>query len=135
MGKDRGAAKHRQAERSGTVLGKRLGALEENGTDYRYYTFSWKERLRMILQYLLLSGGFAYLFYRSWIVLALLWGFYPVYRSAEKRSAFKNVRSFCAGSLKTVSNALLLLWRRAIRLKTRSGKLMRRCGCSMGSRR
>lgn len=84
MGKDRGAAKHRQAERSGTVLGKGLGALEENGTDYRNYTFSWKERLRMILQYLLLSGGFAYLFYRSWIVLALLWGFYPVYRRRRK---------------------------------------------------
>ena len=82
MGKNGDTAKHGQAHRSGTVLNG--NAQEHTGIDYRDYSFSWKERLLMMSQYLLLSGGFAYLFYRSWTVLAVFWCFYPFFRRRRK---------------------------------------------------
>lgn len=85
MGKGWRTAKQRKAEGSRSVL-----KLQENtGTDYREYAFSWKERLRLLAEYTVLSGGFSYLFYRSWIVFAAVWIFYPVYRSRKKRQKIR----------------------------------------------
>ncbi len=39
----------------------------------------------MIVQYLIISGGFAYLFYRSWIVFVVFCTGYPIYRARKKR--------------------------------------------------
>lgn len=57
---------------------------ERTAADYRKYAFSWKERSKMLAEYLALTGGFAYLFYRSWIVMFILWAFYPFYRKRKK---------------------------------------------------
>lgn len=81
MGKGWGFAKYGKVKGSGTLL-----TVQENtGTDYREYIFHWKEKLRMLAEYTALSGGFAYLFYRSWIVFAVIWLFYPVYRKRKKK--------------------------------------------------
>ncbi len=56
---------------------------ERAALDYRRYTFTWKERFQMLAEYLALTGGFAYLFYRSWIVMVILWIFYPFYRKRK----------------------------------------------------
>lgn len=58
---------------------------EQTGTDYRKYSFSWKEHARMLAEFLALSGGFAYLFYRSLAVMALFWIFYPTYYRRKKK--------------------------------------------------
>lgn len=114
MGKNGSPAKHGQAKGSGPLLKDSLGRLfhknsgrqtgkdciGQNGitqssiglstvqeharVDYRNYVFSRKERLRMVAQYCLISGGFAYLFYRSWSVFLLFWCFYPFYRRRRK---------------------------------------------------
>lgn len=98
MGKNGGAAKHRKAEgsrsllkkSSGNVLkgdrvGRRTREQQENSRmNYQEYLFSWKERLRIIVEYIVLCGGFAYLFYRSWAVFAALLVFYPIYRKRKK---------------------------------------------------
>lgn len=39
----------------------------------------------MMAEFAVISGGFAYLFYRSWIVMILFWIFYPVYRRRKKK--------------------------------------------------
>lgn len=57
--------------------------------DYRQYSFLWKERIRMLAEYAVLSGSFAYLFYRSWAVMAALWLFYPFYRKRKKNQMIK----------------------------------------------
>ena len=76
----------RTGKQSKTEAGKALLTSQENsGTDYREYSFSWKERLQTLAEYTALSGVFAYLFYRSWIVFAAVWLFYPVYRKRKKR--------------------------------------------------
>ena len=88
MGEDRGIAKHGKTKRSRSAVkrDKKHGSRQEQArTDYQDYRFSWKERLRMGLEYLALSGGFAYLFYRSWAVFAMLWGLYPIYRRRKKQ--------------------------------------------------
>lgn len=36
-------------------------------------------------QYLVISGGFAYLFYRSFLVFAVFWTGYPIYRNRRKK--------------------------------------------------
>lgn len=88
MGKIRGTAKHGKTQAGGSLLKikaqETLGGRQEKAADYRQYAFSWKERVRMLTEYLALSGGFAYLFYRSWLVMAVLWIFYPVYRKRKK---------------------------------------------------
>lgn len=43
----------------------------------------------MLAEYLALSGGFSYLFYRSFVVMIFLWVFYPVYR---RRKCSQKVR-------------------------------------------
>lgn len=90
MGKNRDSAAYRKAERSRSVLKKRKGlskkqAQEKSRINYQDYLFSWKERLRMMAEYLVLCGSFAYLFYRSWLVFAVLWIFYPIYRKRKKQ--------------------------------------------------
>ena len=57
--------------------------------DYRQYSFLWKERIRMLAEYAVLSGSFAYLFYRSWVIMAALWLFYPFYRKRKKNQMIK----------------------------------------------
>lgn len=85
MGKNRHTAAYRKTERSRSLLRKKKGTQEKTRINYQDYLFSWKERLRMLAEYLVLSGGFAYLFYRSWLVFAVLWIFYPVYRKRKKK--------------------------------------------------
>lgn len=103
MGKNRGFAQHGKTERSRAALeektelsrsrlpktsflkAKNSSKKEPSRTDYQDYRFSWKERLRILIEFLILSGGFAYLFYRSWVVFAFLWGFYPIYRRRKKQ--------------------------------------------------
>lgn len=82
MGKNRSASKHRKAEGGGVVLKKETGNLP---ISYLEYCFSWKERMRMLAEYMVFSAVFAYLFYRSWLVFAGLWIFYPVYRRRKKK--------------------------------------------------
>lgn len=108
MGEDRDVAKHKKTKRSRTAVkrGKTelsKGALRKHGflqmrrsshqehgrTDYQEYRFSWKERLRMATEYLALSGGFAYLFYRSWMVFVMLWVFYPIYLRRKKQQMIR----------------------------------------------
>lgn len=57
----------------------------QNKTDYRNYQFTRNERIRMFAEFFMISGGFAYLFYRSWMVMATLWVFYPIYRKRKKK--------------------------------------------------
>lgn len=85
MGKNRHTAAYRKTERSRSLLRKKKGTQEKTRINYQDYLFSWKEKLRMLAEYLVLSGGFAYLFYRSWLVFAVLWIFYPVYRKRKKK--------------------------------------------------
>ncbi len=112
MGKNGDTAKHRKAERSRSLRksrslrsrslkksrsmlnqgSKTAGSCHEEEKkqelarmDYQDYRFCWKERIRMMAEYLTISGGFAYLFYRSWIVFALLLFFYPFYRRRSKK--------------------------------------------------
>lgn len=88
MGKDRHIAKYRKTQKSGFVLTmfKNKDARQEQcGTDYRDYIFCGKERIRMMAEFVFLSGAFAYLFYRSWMIMALFWILYPVYRRRRKK--------------------------------------------------
>lgn len=94
MGKNGNTAKYRKTKRSRTVLSKNRrtghreamdGGQEKARIDYQDYVFSWKERLQMAVQYLALSGMLAYLFYRSWVVLAVFLAFYPLYRRRRKK--------------------------------------------------
>ena len=88
MGKNRNVTEYRKTEKSRSVLTafkSRRTKQEQNKTDYRDYVFCWKERMRMIAEFILLSGGFAYLFYRSWMIMSLFWILYPVYRNRRKK--------------------------------------------------
>lgn len=108
MGEDRGFAKHGKTKRSGAAVKRNKAEKAKSGlhrhsfwplkqnshqeharTDYQDYQFSWKERLRMVMEYLVLSGGFTYLFYRTWLVFAILWGFYPIYRRRKKQQMIR----------------------------------------------
>ena len=89
MGENRSAAKHRKIK-TGRSLLKFFGMQksiqqEQNRMDYQKYHFSWKERVRLMVEFFVLSGGFAYLFYRSWLVMAILWLLYPGYRKRKKK--------------------------------------------------
>lgn len=64
-----------------------------NRKDYRDYQFSWRERLRMFMEYFVISSGFSYLFYRSRFVMVLLWIFYPVYRRRKKKQMIQKQQS------------------------------------------
>ena len=76
MGEDRGFAKHGKTKRSGAAVKRNKAEKAKSGlhrhsfwplkqnshqeharTDYQDYQFSWKERLRMVMEYLVLSGG------------------------------------------------------------------------------
>lgn len=57
--------------------------------DYRGYRFSMKEMAGILARYLLISGGFAYLFYRSFIVMAAFWVFYPFFYKKKKEKKIK----------------------------------------------
>ena len=88
MGKNGHTAAYRKAERGRSLLKKSSRKKEEQDksrVDYQDYLFSWKERLGMLAEYMILSGGFAYLFYRSCLVFAVLWIFYPVYQKRKKQ--------------------------------------------------
>lgn len=95
MGKNGNIAKHRKTERSRYLLKKVSKTADRGHTedqkqelvrrDYLDYRFCWKERVRMMAEYLIMSGGFAYLFYRSWIVFVVLLLFYPFYRRRSKK--------------------------------------------------
>ena len=103
MGKNRDTAAYRETKRSRSVLKKdrnlfskpgfkwqrKKQAQEQSRMNYKDYLFSWKERLRMLAEYLVLSGGFAYLFYRSWLVFAVFWIFYPMYRKRKKHQMIR----------------------------------------------
>lgn len=91
MGKNRDAAANRKVSDSGNHLKKHRQQAkdEQKAVDYRKYTFTAKDRLHMIIEYLALSGGFAYLFYRSFLVMAVFWIFYPFYRKKKKSSMIK----------------------------------------------
>ncbi len=108
MGEDRGFAKHGKTKRSGAAVKQNKAEKAKSGlnrrsfwplkqnshqeharTDYQDYRFSWKERLRLVMEYFILSGGFAYLFYRTWLVFAILWGFYPIYRRRKKQQMIR----------------------------------------------
>lgn len=111
MGENRRAAAFREVKKGGHVLGiypkqeKQIKDRErkkkkntdnkpgfqlnvqqqQKGTDYRKYFFSKKELLRIVCGYLALSGGFSYLFYRSWMVMAAIWIGFPVYYRRKKK--------------------------------------------------
>ena len=88
MGKDRHITKYRKTQKSGFVLTmfkNKAARQEQCRTDYRDYIFCGKERIRMMAEYVFLSGAFAYLFYRSWMIMALFWILYPVYRRRRKK--------------------------------------------------
>lgn len=64
----------------------------------------------MLAQYFVISAGFAYLFYRSFLVMAVLWIFYPFYWKKKKKqiirerqeqlcSQFKDSITYAAASL------------------------------------
>ena len=92
MGKNGNTAAYGKAERGRSLLKKEIRkkeVQEKSGINYQDYLFSWKERLRMIAEYLVLSGSFAYLFYRSWLVFAVLWIFYPMYRNRKKQQMIR----------------------------------------------
>ena len=57
--------------------------------NYRKYVFSRKEILQMLGEYLLLSSGFAYLFYRSVITAIILWVFFPLYYKKKSKKMAK----------------------------------------------
>ena len=83
MGKNRKIAGDRKAQRSRDLRKKEKRGHEQNTINYQEYLFSWKERIQMIVQYLIISGGFAYLFYRSWIVFVVFCTGYPIYRKRK----------------------------------------------------
>lgn len=61
--------------------------------DYRNYQFNFKEQVRILAEYLVISAGFAYLFYRSFFVMAILWVFYPFYWKNKKEKKIRNRQS------------------------------------------
>ncbi len=63
----------------------RKTAHQKAGNDYRQYTFTGKEHIRIMAEYLALIGIFSYLFYRSWLVMAVLLLFYPLYYRRKKK--------------------------------------------------
>lgn len=103
MGKNRHIAAHGKAERGRYLLKKastKKEAQETSRINYQDYLFSWKERLRMLAEYLALSGGFAYLFYRSWLVFAVLWIFYPIYRKRKKQQMIQKQQNILCRQFK-----------------------------------
>ena len=62
-------------------------------TDYRNYRFDLKEQTHILVEYLLISAGFAYLFYRSFFVMAVLWVFYPFYWKKKKKKKIRDRQS------------------------------------------
>lgn len=89
MGKNRNAAKYGKTKGSRIVLSKHRKADDKNNekarVNYQDYRFAWKEQMRIIAEYLSISGIFAYLFYRSWLVFSALLIFYPVYHKRKKK--------------------------------------------------
>lgn len=73
---------------------------EQTAADYRQYIFTWKERAKMLAEYLVLTSGFAYLFYRSWIVMALLWIFYPFYRKRKNKQMIQKQQNLLCREFK-----------------------------------
>lgn len=59
--------------------------VDKKGVDYCAYSCSWKETLQIIVEYGLISGGFSYLFYRSWLIMAVWWIFFPFYWKRKKK--------------------------------------------------
>lgn len=84
MGKNRRTAKYGKEK-----TGRHLENQEHHAIDYKNYVFSWKEHIRLLAEYLVLSGGFAYLFYRSWFVFGMLWIGFPAYQKRKKKQAVK----------------------------------------------
>ena len=100
MDKNRNASKYSKTKRSRSVLKKNKNVSEKNQEqckmNYQQYHFSWKEQIRMIAEFVLTSGGFAYWFNRSWIVFAVFLMFYPLYaKRVKKRMICKRQEVLC----------------------------------------
>ncbi len=94
MGKDRNTAKCGEVKRSGVIL-KKNGKVsdkkqDQNRINYQDYRFSWKQRVQTAAEYCGISGIFAYLFYRSLVVFAILLLFYPIYRKRKKKQLIRS---------------------------------------------
>ncbi|MGN0359952.1 MAG: type II secretion system F family protein [Hominisplanchenecus sp.] len=78
--------------------------------DYRRYEFTWKERMVLFLEYLLLDGAVSFLFYRSWIPFALFLPgfllFLKLKREEQRKKRIRRLGSQFLTGMQAVSNAL-----------------------------
>lgn len=93
MGKNRESEARRKAAGGRHCIKKKKNRqrpqAEQGVVDYRRYSFTGKDRLRMAAEYLALSGGISYLFYRSLPAMLLFWLAYPFYRRRKRRSLIR----------------------------------------------
>ena len=78
--------------------------------DYRRYEFTWKERMVLFLEYLLLDGAVSFLFYRSWIPFVLFLPgfllFLKLKREEQRKKRIRRLGSQFLTGMQAVSNAL-----------------------------
>lgn len=78
--------------------------------DYRRYQFTWKERMVLFLEYLLLDGAVSFLFYRSWIPFVLFLPgfllFLKLKREEQRKKRIRRLGSQFLTGMQAVSNAL-----------------------------
>lgn len=78
--------------------------------DYRRYEFTWKERMVLFLEYLLLDGAVSFLFYRSWIPFVLFLPgfllFLKLKREVQRKKRIRRLGSQFLTGMQAVSNAL-----------------------------